>query len=110
MIISGDTVTAVDRKAPSRPRNADKLPMLDPKTKSYIPPSRPSTSSDMADISLPPICLSTPTEFKYAEVENNKQLLTRLEAEQLKFMISRNFYVLVRIIKRMIIWFKILMA
>lgn len=92
--------SAGDRKVALRPRNADKLPMIDPKTNSYIPPSRPSTSVEGSDTSLPPICLSTRNEFKYADVENGAQLMKRLENEQLKFMISRNFYVLARIVKR----------
>lgn len=74
-----------------------KLPALDPKTNSYIPPSTPTNSTP--DSRLPPICVSTRTEFKYAEVTNNEQLIERLQAQQLKFMIQRNFYVLVKIVK-----------
>lgn len=92
-----------DRKTTLRSRSADKLPMIDPKTNSYIPPSRTLTSNEVSDTSLPPICLSTRTEFKYADVKNDAQLMKRLETEQLKFMISRNFYVLARIVKRMVI-------
>lgn len=98
-MVSGESSS--DRKAALRPRNADKLPLIDPKTNSYIPPSRPSTAIEGSDASLPPICLSTRNEFKYADVENGPQLMKRLENEQLKFMISRNFYVLARIVKRM---------
>lgn len=74
-----------------------KLPALDQKTNSYIPPSTPTNSTP--DSRLPPICASTRTEFKYAEVTNNEQLIERLQTQQLKFMIQRNFYVLVKIVK-----------
>ncbi|XP_055314949.1 zinc finger FYVE domain-containing protein 9 [Sitodiplosis mosellana] len=75
-----------------------KLPSLDPKTNSYIPASTP-TNGGIPDSKLPPICVSTRTEFKYAEVNNNEQLIERLQNQQLKFMIQRNFYVLVKIVK-----------
>lgn len=74
-----------------------KLPPIDPKTNSYIPPSTPTNGTP--DSKLPPICISTRTEFKYAEVNNNEQLIERLNNQQLKFMIQRNFYVLVKIVK-----------
>lgn len=84
----------------SKMANNLKLPALDPKTNSYIPPSTP-TNSMPTDSRLPPICVSTRTsfEFKYAEVTNNEQLIERLQTQQLKFMIQRNFYVLVKIVK-----------
>lgn len=81
----------------SKVNNNLKLPSLDPKTNSYIPPSTPTNNTP--DFKLPPICVSTRTEFKYAEVNNNDQLIERLQTQQLKFMIQRNFYVLVKIIK-----------
>lgn len=80
----------------SKINNNYKLPTLDPKTNSYIPPSTPTNSTP--DSKLPPICVSTRTEFKYSEVSNNEQLIERLQTQQLKFMIQRNFYVLVKII------------
>lgn len=73
-----------------------KLPSIDPKTNSFIPPSTPTNGTP--DSKLPPICNSTRTEFKYAEVNNNEQLIERLHNQQLKFMIQRNFYVLVKIV------------
>lgn len=74
--------------------------MIDPKTNSYIPATPVGRSKDNTnDAILPPICTSTRTEFKYAEVINNEQLIERLKSQQLKFMIQRNFYVLVKIIK-----------
>lgn len=74
--------------------------MIDTKTNSYIPATPVGRSKDSAnDAILPPICISTRTEFKYAEVTNNEQLIERLKSQQLKFMIQRNFYVLVKIIK-----------
>lgn len=75
-----------------------KLPSIDPKTNSYIPASTP-TNGGTPDSKLPPICVSTRTEFKYADVNNNEQLIERLQNQQLKFMIQRNFYVLVKIVK-----------
>lgn len=93
--------------SPSRPEqktaskskiNANsKLPTIDPKTNSYIPPSTPTNTS--ADSKLPPICISTRCEFKYADVANDEKLMERLQSQQLKFMLQRNFYVLVKIIK-----------
>lgn len=88
----------MDKTHLSRAKHDLKLPMIDPKTNSYIPPS--SASSDGIDSSLPPICVSTRTEFKYTEIQNNEQLIDRLQNQQLKFMIQRNFYVLVKIMKR----------
>lgn len=74
--------------------------MIDPKTNSYIPATPIGRSKDNTnDAILPPICISTRTEFKYAEVTNNEQLIERLKTQQLKFMIQRNFYILVKIIK-----------
>lgn len=50
--------------------------------------------------SLPPICIiSNKTEFELKEVQNNAQLIERLQNETLKFAIQRNFYVYVRIVK-----------
>lgn len=77
-----------------------KLPMIDPKTNSYIPATPVGRSKDNTnDTILPPICISNRTEFKYADVINNEQLIERLKSQQLKFMIQRNFYVLVKIIR-----------
>lgn len=81
----------------SKINNNFKLPSLDPKTNSYIPPSTPTNGTP--DSKLPPICVSTRTEFKYAEVNNNEQLIERLQTQQLKFMVQRNFYVLVKIVE-----------
>lgn len=74
-----------------------KLPSIDPKSNSFIPPTTPTNG--LPDSKLPPICISTRTEFKYAEVNNDEKLLERLQTQQLKFMIQRNFYVLVKIVK-----------
>lgn len=53
------------------------------------------------DTTLPPICISVSrTEYKFTDVSNNIQLIERLKNEQLKFIIQRNFYVLVKVIKR----------
>lgn len=78
-----------------------KLPIIDAKTNSYIPssPGGGRSKDNTNDVTLPPICLSTRTEFKYAEVTNNEQLIERLQKQQLKFMIQRNFYVLVKLVK-----------
>lgn len=103
MILSGESPSASEQKAASKQKaNSIKLPPIDPKTNSYIPPSSPSKSKDsIADTLLPPISVSSRTEFKYAEVANTAQLIERLQTEQLKFMIQRNFYVLVKIVKCM---------
>lgn len=80
--------------------NKIKFPPNDEKTNSFIP-AAPATQKDKTvDTALPPICITVSrTEFKYAEVSNNAQLIERLKNEQLKFIIQRNFYILVKVIQ-----------
>lgn len=95
-----------DTKAAKKLKNNNvKLPAIDPKTNSYIPAATSAqsksngTTANPPDSQLPPICISTRTEFKFMEVINNAQLIERLQTETLKFIIQRNFYVLVKVIK-----------
>lgn len=76
------------------------LPPVDPKTSSYIPTQGKGKDISTTDNLLPPICISSRTEFKYTEVANNDQLIERLKKDELKFIVHRNFYISVKIIKR----------
>lgn len=72
-------------------RNNIKLPRIDETNNSYIPKE---------DNGLPPIYQSTTKmDYKFIDVTNNAQLITRLEQEELKFAIQRNFFVFVKVIK-----------
>lgn len=80
--------------------NSLNLPPIDPKTSSYIPTQGKGKDISATDNLLPPICISSRTEFKYTEVVNNDQLIERLKKDELKFIVQRNFYICVKIIKR----------
>lgn len=102
----GDSPTPHDAKALKKQKNNNaKLPAIDPKTISYIPTASPThskisdTATSIQDSLLPPICVSTRTEFKFIEVANNAELIERLQTETLKFIIQRNFYVLVKVVQ-----------
>lgn len=106
MTFSGDSPTPHDAKAIKKQKNNNvKLPAIDPKTISYIPAASPThnkindTATSIQDSLLPPICVSTRTEFKFMEVANNADLIERLQTETLKFIIQRNFYVLVKVVQ-----------
>ncbi|XP_031627102.1 zinc finger FYVE domain-containing protein 9 isoform X2 [Contarinia nasturtii] len=96
--LSSPSLPEMKQTSKSKTNTNLKLPSIDPKTNSYIPPSIPANGG-ASDNKLPPICVSTRTEFKYADVTNNEQLIERLQNQQLKFMLQRNFYVLVKIVK-----------
>lgn len=101
-VFSGESPTPTDTKALKKQKNNNvKLPAIDPKTNSYIPTASPAHSkiNDTQESQLPPICVSTRTEFKFMDVVNNAQLIERLQTETLKFIIQRNFYVLVKVVK-----------
>lgn len=68
-----------------------KLPPMDPDNKSYIPKK---------ENALPPIYTQTKTEYKFTDVTNDAALITRLHTETLRFAVQRNFYVLLKIVKR----------
>lgn len=88
------------KKGYKKAANKFKYPPLDEKTRSFIPATPAQTKDKKFDTSLPPILTSVSrTEFRYSEVDNNDQLFERLQNEQLKFIVQRNFYVLVKIIK-----------
>lgn len=98
--VTVETPPVPEQKSTSKQKiNNFKLPSIDPKTQSFIPQSSSTNGRTKDNGKLPPICISTRTEFKYVDVTNNKQLIERLQREQLKFMIQRNFYVLVKIVK-----------
>lgn len=60
-------------------------------SRSYIPKE---------DNSLPPIYMTNCTEFQFNDAYNDAQLFQQLHSETIKFAVQRNFYVLVKIVKR----------
>lgn len=93
MQISGHSNADIARQKHRR----SNLPKLVEETKSYIPAS--DTKNGSADSALPPIQVPvSSTEFKFEYVTNNSALFNRLYTEELKFIIQRNFFVLVKIV------------
>lgn len=101
------TGSSLDQQLPKKQQKKPniskiKYPVLDEKTNSFIPAASTVQKDTSIDTTLPPICISVSrTECKFTDVSNNVQLIERLKNEQLKFIIQRNFYVLVKVIKRM---------
>jgi hypothetical protein len=47
---------------------------------------------------LPPIFSQDKSDYKFLDVTNDKSLIERLSKEELKFVISKNFYVICKIV------------